>query len=339
MNRLAMMLVWAVCLPAWALAADVVEVSVRGGEVTQHEATHLGIDITNGSQHPILLDRIEMPGTGAAYTWQEQVYGSLSYSEGDDLFIHNRMAQMASQLKLSSAIVPPNVSVHHAMPLTVDESGPLELTVVLSYNPINSDKLAARIYLPRDTSPLEARYTPATLRELAELRAPGSVSGLPLHFATRDLSGPRQVRARITVTVKEAEFPLQEAMQRVSVTSHEYDADTNTWLLDTRNGMWAVARDRAEFVPGLGSKEHRFIADSGDTVPFWFLLENLPEGVRDEVKERIAGYEPEEGMGLHFDVPAGDVPGMASDLTKLGLRLELSDFQLTPVLAIRPIED
>jgi hypothetical protein len=173
---------------------------------------------------------------------------------------------------------------------------------------------------------------------LTEVGAPGSVGKLPALFATRDLPQPRQVKAQATVHVKEAEFPLREAMHQVSITSHEYVADSKTWLLDTEIGLWVVTRHRAEFVPGLGAEEQRFIDDSDETVPFWFLLETLPEGTRAEVKERIAKYEPEEGMGIHFDVAVADVRALAAELTKLGLRLELSDFQLTPVLAIRPIE-
>lgn len=338
MNRLAMVLVLAVCLSSSALAADVVDLSVAVAEVRQHEATHVGIDIANRGEHPVLLDSVRIAEVGAAYTWEERVYGSLNYSERDDAFIHNRMAQMASQLKVGSAIVPPGAEAHHALPLTLDESGDIELAVVLSYVLVDSDEVASRIYLPRSTNPLEARYRPATLKQLAGIGAPGSVGEPPGLFVTRDLPEPKQVRARTTVTVKEAEFPLREAMQQVSITSHEYHAESKTWLLETESGLWVVSRDRAEFIPGLGAKEQRFIDDSGDGVPFWFLLESLPEGTRAEVRKRIAQYEPEEGMGTHFDVAAAEVRGLAAELTKLGLRLELSDFQLTPVLSIRPIE-
>jgi hypothetical protein len=339
MHALGAMLLLVVCLHSSVLAADAVELSVTVGQVRQHEATHVGIEIVNQGQHPVLLHSIRVLEADATYTWEEQVYGSLSYSEGDDAFIHNRMAQMASQLKLGPALVRPGASAQHAMPLTLDESGPGELTVVLSYNVIDSDKLAARIYVSRDTSPLEARYTPATLKELSELGAPGPVGGLSTLFVTRDLPRPRQAKTRVALTVAEAEFPLQEALQRVAVTAHEYDAESEAWWLDTRGGMWIVTRQGAEFVPGLGAKEQRFIDDTEESVPFWFLMESLPEDVRDEVEKRIARYEPEEGMGVHLDVPTGDVRALAAEVAGLGLRLELSDFQLTPMLSIRPITD
>lgn len=339
MNRLAMVVVSTVYLPSWALAAGTVTVSVTAGPVTQHEPTRLAVEIANPTKHPVLLDSLRIGEAGAAYTWEEQVYGSLSYSQADDAFTHNQMAQMASQLKLGSAIVAPGATAHHTLPLTLDESGPVELVVVLSYSAIDSDTLAAHIYLPRSTSALEEEYRPATFSELAEVGTPGSVGGLPLHLVARDLPRPRQVKTRIAVTVKEAEFPLEEAMRRVSVTSHEYDAQSRTWLLDTTSGLWLVTPEGAEFLPGLGAKEHRFVAESGGTVPFWFLLESLPEGLQPAVRERIARYEPEEAMGVRFDVPAGDVPGVAAELAKQGLRVELADFQLTPMLAIRPIDE
>ncbi len=339
MHLLLATLLSVVCPHSPVLAADAVELSAAVGEVRQHEATHLGIEISNRGQHPVLLGSVRVAETDAGYTWEEQVYGSLSYNQGDDVFIHNQITQIASQLKLGSAIVPPGGKANHTLPLTLDESGRAELAVMLSYNVIDSDALAAHIYLPRSTPAWVTEYSPATLSEVAEVGTPGSAGGFPLHLVTRDLPRPRQVKTRIALTVAEAEFPLQEAMQRIAVTSHAYDAESEAWWLDTRGGMWIVTRHGAEFVAGLGAEEQRFIDDREEAVPFWFLLESLPEDTRDEVKERIARYEPEEGMGLHFGVPTGDVRALAAELAHLGLRLELSDFQLTPVLSIRAIED
>ena len=334
MKELAMAVVAAVFPGSPALAAERVAVSVAEPEVTQHEATHLGIRIENRTKHAVVLDMVRIEEIDVAYGWVEQVYGSLSYSEGDDSFRHNGMAQMASAFKLGSALVAPGGQAQYAMPLTLDESGPVELTVILSYYVIDSDALAGSIYLLREASALEVKYGPATAEELAR---PESAGALPEHFVTRDLPRPKQTRAKVALTVKEAAFPLEDAMQRVAVVAHEFDAANDKWLLDTAAGMWVVTGDSAQFHPGLGAGEYRFVAESGDMVPFWFLLENLREAVRSRVKERIARYEPQEGMGVRFDVPSAEVPALAAELQKMGLRLELGDFQLTPMLAVRLI--
>jgi len=136
-------------------------------------------------------------------------------------------------------------------------------------------------------------------------------------------------------------YPLDQALAQIAVTSREYDPAHERWLLGTKSGLWLIDRMHAEFHAGLGAREYGFLAPrSGDpstaasAVPFWFLPESLPEGLRAAVSARTEKYQPESAMGLHFTMPAGEVLALADDLSKLGLRVVLSDFQLHPVLSV-----
>ena len=326
-----------VCLVGGVLAAEVT-VDVGLPEVMQHVRTNVHIQIVNHMQAPVLLERVRIEPDGAASDWRREVLGSIRYDEATNTFSHNRMAQMASVLRRSAALLIPGAGANVAVPLLVTETGPAELTAVVSYHVIASEEMAGCIYLPAESSPLAATFTPATLKRLSDAPSPGEIGAPVFEFATRNLPEAKEARAKAAFEVKATQFPLEEAMGQVRVVRHEYDRATGTWLLDTETGMWAVTGKSVLFYPAMGAEEYHFVGGSRDSVRFWVLPESLPEGVVSEVQELVAKFEPEEAMGLHFQVPAKEVPALGASLTRLGLRLLLSNFQLTPVLSIREIK-
>jgi len=322
-------------LAGQALAEGKVTLEVTAPGLIQSAPADLTVRVVNGTSSPVVLDRVSIPAAGTAFDWSEQAYGSLSYDAQADAFVHNRMAQQACTLRSGRAILPPGAESRCAVPLLLTDTGSVALTVRLSYHVVDSDALASRIYLPRSVSPMQGEYRPARLQELKDL------AGQPLdgvQFVTRGLPKPRTMAAKLTVTVAEAKLPLGQALARIAVTAQEYDAAKGRWLLDTRVGLWVVEREHADFLPGLGAREYRFAAAAGESVRFWVPVETLPEEVRSSLKQLIDPRQPEEMMGLHFAVPTTEVPAFAAAVHQLGLRVVTSDFQLEPVLSIRPIE-
>lgn len=325
------------CVVGGVLAAEVT-VGVDLPEVMQHVRTNVRVHIVNQTQAPVLLERVRIEPDGAVRDWSREVLGRIRYDEATNRFSHDRMVQMASVLRRSAALLIPGAGADVAVPLLVTETGPVELTAVVSYHVIESEEMAGCIYLPAESSPLAATFTPASLKRLSEALSPGEIGAPVFEFATRNLPEAKEARAKAAFEVKATEFPLEEAMGQVRVVRHEYDRSIGTWLLDAETGMWAVTRKSVLFYAGMGAEEYRFVGGSRDAVPFWVLPESLPEGVVSEVRKLVAKFEPEEAMGLHFQVPAKEVPVLGARLTSLGLRLLLSNFQLTPVLSIREIK-
>jgi len=322
-------------LGAQAFAEGKVTLEVTAPGVTQSAPADLTVRVANGTGFPIVLDRLSIPATGPVFDWSEQAYGSLSYDEQANAFIHNRMAQQACRLRSGRAILAPGAEGQWAVPFVLTDAGNTHLLVRLSYYTVDSDALASRIYLPRTVSPIKGEYKPARLQDLTDLAAQ-PLGGI--QFVTRDLPKPRTVEAKLTVRVTEAKLPLDQALARIAVTAQQYDSAKERWLLDTKVGLWVVDPGKADFLPGLGGNAYRFAAAAGESVRFWVPIETLPEEVRSGLRLLIGPRQPEEMMGLHFAVPAAEVPAFAAAVHQLGLQVVVSDFQLKPVLSVRPIK-
>ncbi len=335
MRPLAVVVMLACGLGAQAFADGKVTLEATASGLTQSAPANLAVRVINGTRFPVVLDRLSIAPTGSVFDWSEQVYGSLRYDEQTNTFVHNRMAQEACTLRSGRAIIAPAGEIRCAVSFVLTDVGSVELVLRLSYYVVSSDAIASRIYLPRSVSPLRGEYGPARLQELKEPggRAPGDV-----WFVGRDLPGPKALEAKLTVSVAEAKLPLAEALARIAVTAQEYDAAKERWLLDTNAGLWVVDRERTEFFPGLSTRVYQFAAAAGESVRFWVPLETLPEEARGELQRLIEPRQPEEMMGLHFSVPAAELPAFAAAARKLGLQVVVSDFQLSPVLSVRAAE-
>jgi hypothetical protein len=320
---------------AGTVSADGLALEIGIPELTQCAPANLTAQITNDTTFPVLLERIAVPAAGATHDWTHQVYGSVTYDEGSNTFRHDRMAQQAAPLRSAQALLPPGGRLQCAMPVTLPEPGQVEVVVSVSYHVISSDDLARCLYLPGEVTDARAVYKPAGLETL---KAFAGSRPLSADLATRELPEPSTAEVKVTLTVREPALPLEQALSRVAVIAQQYDTARERWLFETRTGILVVGREGTEYLPGLDIEAHAFIGSSGDSVSFWLAPESLPEAARAAVGERLARYKPEEAMGLHFEVPAAAVPALASDLARLGLRVTVGDFQLTPALTIRPAE-
>jgi hypothetical protein len=316
-------------------------------DILQGERVPVAFTITNVSQHPVILLRLEaseMPEP--LYSWTHPVYGRLNYDDKTATYVYTPDVRVKSPGEFHSGFLFPGEKRTLSVELHFRESGEVHESFSLVYYQAPMERLRDDIFvLEADPLAGSLRYVRPASAELDDWKKAQSRFG---NILFRGSGGEMIFSFGKEFEVRPVDFRLEQAVQKAGFHPENYDYShwKKGWVLEKDGSVTVVTPTSVERLDGVSVSVFKFIEScKGTYLPAGVRLRqgSVPFHVWDEdvyvsTAGVFSGYETTLTRGHRIEIPVDKVFGVIATLKTRGYRTFRTTFDGQDVLGVEPVK-